>query len=370
MKKIFRITESQLKNIIEQEISEIGPKGKYLEEWSEEDQTLAFYSAKFNADDLGLSRERLAEDIIGTSLASLNQQIANFKYLMGESGLDRPNKLQQMVFEKYSSLPRTEFRKICKQIIEDRLNNPDDSRTKLKLGRTIGAKRDSIKKERLDALSKAFKGKDPSRFTLIGSRPKDDAGVEDEPSFEDDSDIESMGEPEVSQPKTSIDDVREFLVALYDKVQDIKSSGDLSMLDGLSDDIDFIKDYIDTELSPKTGLSEGKKVKKIIITESQLKALIKNKKKTLIESKFDYEVYHTTYSSAIREALDYAEKRGYYTEGDDVWNNISVGPKKPSEGNTNKITLTLYKDGKEQRKSLHIQIYNMGNKYELNVYIN
>lgn len=130
-----------------------------------------------------------------------------------------------------------------------------------------------------------------------------------------------------------------------------------------------LKLIIEQELNKTSKLSEHGKFKKIKITESQLKELINNKKK-LTESKIDYEVYHTTYSSAIREALDYAEKRGYYTEGDDVWNNISVGQKKPSEGETNKITLTLYKDGKEQKKSLQIQVYGMSKKYELNVYIN
>jgi hypothetical protein len=107
-------------------------------------------------------------------------------------------------------------------------------------------------------------------------------------------------------------------------------------------------------------------MKKIIISESQLKSL----KKNITENKSEYQIYHNTYSSAISEALDYAEKKGFKTEGDDVWKNISVGPKKPSEGKTNTITLSLYKDGKEQKKSLQIQVYNMGNKYELNVYIN
>lgn len=106
---------------------------------------------------------------------------------------------------------------------------------------------------------------------------------------------------------------------------------------------------------------------KILLSETQLKKITEN---LVSESSFNYETYHDTYSSAIREALEYAERRGYETEGDDVWNNISVGPKKPSEGKTNKITLTLYKEGKEQRKALHIQVYNTGNKYELNVYIN
>lgn len=108
--------------------------------------------------------------------------------------------------------------------------------------------------------------------------------------------------------------------------------------------------------------------KKIILSESQLKKLINTN--ILLESKSDFEVYHKTYSSAVSEALKYVNSRGFETNGDEVWEKISIGPKKPSEGQTNKVTLTLLKDGKEQKKALHFQIYNMGQKYELNLYIN
>lgn len=90
----------------------------------------------------------------------------------------------------------------------------------------------------------------------------------------------------------------------------------------------------------------------------------------LNEAKSDFQVYHNTYSSAVDAALEYAKSRGYEVVEDDVWNEISVGPKKPSDGKTNKATIGLTKDGKPQRKALQIQIYGMGNKYELNAYIN
>ena len=83
-----------------------------------------------------------------------------------------------------------------------------------------------------------------------------------------------------------------------------------------------------------------------------------------------YKVYHKTYSSAIQEALDYANSRGYEYSEDDVWSKISMGKKKPSEGKTNRATITLFKNGKEQRKALQIQVYGMKNGYELNTYIN
>lgn len=89
----------------------------------------------------------------------------------------------------------------------------------------------------------------------------------------------------------------------------------------------------------------------------------------LTEKKSDYQVYHNTYSAAISAALEYAQKNGYTCDEDDIWNKISMGDKKPKDGVTNKFTITLYKDGKEQKKALQIQVYGMGNKYELNTYI-
>jgi hypothetical protein len=88
-----------------------------------------------------------------------------------------------------------------------------------------------------------------------------------------------------------------------------------------------------------------------------------------VNEKSDYQIYHNTYSSAVAAALEYAESKGYEVNQDDVWNQISVGPKKPSEGVTNRASVSLTKDGKPQRKMLHVQIYGMKNKYELNAYI-
>jgi hypothetical protein len=65
--------------------------------------------------------------------------------------------------------------------------------------------------------------------------------------------------------------------------------------------------------------------------------------KALNEGLNDYPIYHKTFSSAVQTAAEYAKSKGY--------------------------TITLYKDGKEQKKSLHIQVYGMKNTYELNVYI-
>jgi hypothetical protein len=87
------------------------------------------------------------------------------------------------------------------------------------------------------------------------------------------------------------------------------------------------------------------------------------------EAKSDYEVYHDSYTSAINAAKAYAEKKGYTINDDDSFRKIGMGPKKPSEGKTNKFSIELSKDDKIQKKQLHIQVYGMKTKYELNCYI-
>ena len=91
--------------------------------------------------------------------------------------------------------------------------------------------------------------------------------------------------------------------------------------------------------------------------------------KGVMEAKSDYEVYHKSYTSAINAAKEYAEKKGYEINDDDSFTKIGMGPRKPSEGKTNRFDIELSKDGKVQKKKLQIQVYGMKNSYELNAYI-
>jgi hypothetical protein len=91
-------------------------------------------------------------------------------------------------------------------------------------------------------------------------------------------------------------------------------------------------------------------------------------KESINEAKYD--TYHKTYTSAIQAGLDWAKKSGYDYDEEEAAREIGMGPRKPSEGKTNKFHLSLRKDFKPQKKMLHIQVYGMKNSYELNVYIN
>jgi len=96
---------------------------------------------------------------------------------------------------------------------------------------------------------------------------------------------------------------------------------------------------------------------------------MKTLSKYLQEAKQDYKVYHKSYREAVEEILEFAESKGYTLDEDDIWNHITTGFGKPSNSETNKIHLPIFKNGKEQKKQLHAQVYNMGNAFELNIYI-
>lgn len=83
-----------------------------------------------------------------------------------------------------------------------------------------------------------------------------------------------------------------------------------------------------------------------------------------------YDIYHKTYSSAVQHAVKQAEKQGYEVDENDYDNKVALGPKKPSVGKTNKLTVKLTKNGKPSKKFLQMQVYGMDSgKYELNMYV-
>jgi hypothetical protein len=94
-----------------------------------------------------------------------------------------------------------------------------------------------------------------------------------------------------------------------------------------------------------------------------------SKKFESVNEATDFKVYHKSYTEAIQTAKEYALKKGYMVDDDDSFRKIGMGPRKPSEGKTNKVSVELTKGGKPSNKQLHIQVYGMKNGYELNCYI-
>ena len=77
-----------------------------------------------------------------------------------------------------------------------------------------------------------------------------------------------------------------------------------------------------------------------------------------------YEIYHKDFSSAMQHAYKFAKSKGVIVDPNEIDNKVASGPRKPSNGKTNSYTL-----GTNKRQKVHIQVYNTGNKYELNMYI-
>jgi hypothetical protein len=78
-----------------------------------------------------------------------------------------------------------------------------------------------------------------------------------------------------------------------------------------------------------------------------------------------YDLYHKTFSDAMQHAYDYAKKKlGITVDPKEIDKEVATGPKKPSEGKTNKYRL------KGKGGNLQIQVYNKGGSkpFELNMY--
>jgi hypothetical protein len=67
------------------------------------------------------------------------------------------------------------------------------------------------------------------------------------------------------------------------------------------------------------------------------------KLKSLLKEKYELETYHKSYTDAIAAAKEYAEKKGYEINDDSAFRNIGMGPRKPSEGKTVKVSVELTK---------------------------
>lgn len=105
----------------------------------------------------------------------------------------------------------------------------------------------------------------------------------------------------------------------------------------------------------------------------KLKDIIFNDR--ISEGKYDYVIYHNSFSDCADAARKYAESKGYTIDEQDWQTQVALGGKytrsRPSIGKTNSFSVGLIKNGKVQRKGLNFQVYGMeSGKYELNAYVN
>ncbi len=158
---------------------------------------------------------------------------------------------------------------------------------------------------------------------------------------------------------TSYKDLSKFIKANKSKI----NSKDFNYIE---DEVESLK-YLESDY--KRGRADRQEVEVAVIDAQDSIKRAMGIKESVNEAKAPYEVYHKSYTSAIEAAREYAEKKGFEIDNDDSFTKIGMGPRKPSEGKTNRFSIQLTKDGKLQRKQLHIQVYGMKNSYELNAYI-
>jgi len=97
--------------------------------------------------------------------------------------------------------------------------------------------------------------------------------------------------------------------------------------------------------------------------EKELKSKGYVKEEVELEEKYD--LYHKSFSDAMQHAYDYAKKKlGITVDKSEIDRKVATGPKKPTEGKTNKYRL------KGKGGNLQIQVYNKGGSkpFELNMY--
>jgi len=82
-----------------------------------------------------------------------------------------------------------------------------------------------------------------------------------------------------------------------------------------------------------------------------------------------YDIYHKDFSTAVQHALAQVKKKGYDVDEDEWFRKVANGPRKPSNGKTNSYSIELMKGDKPAKQRLQMQVYNTGNKYELNMYV-
>ena len=81
------------------------------------------------------------------------------------------------------------------------------------------------------------------------------------------------------------------------------------------------------------------------------------------KSSTGYDLYHKDFSGAMQHAYAHAKKKlGIIIDPDEISDKVATGPSKPSKGKTNSYRL------KGDKGSVQIQVYNMGSKFELNMY--
>ena len=130
---------------------------------------------------------------------------------------------------------------------------------------------------------------------------------------------------------------------------------------------DKFKADVKTSLNIKKSLEKvlpdyiaGKEISKLMSEEVELD----ERKFEAGKSASGYDIFHKDFSSAMQHATAFAKSKGQPIKKDEIDNKVATGPRKPSKGKENSYTLET-----EKGKMWSVQVYNMGSKFELNMYL-
>jgi hypothetical protein len=140
--------------------------------WNKEDAIITFYWHKFGTKGLIVDNEKdLAENVIGSSLASMKMQEQNIIHLLdNEQGLDHYSIHQEQVVEEYFNTPQSDLIKIVNAIIDTRDLIANSAEFKITQKQKIEKKASLAKETAREAeLAEIFRkmGKDPSKMKKI-----------------------------------------------------------------------------------------------------------------------------------------------------------------------------------------------------------
>tara|TARA_Y100001963_G_scaffold76293_1_gene105820 strand:- start:30 stop:557 length:528 start_codon:yes stop_codon:yes gene_type:complete len=145
--------------------------------------------------------------------------------------------------------------------------------------------------------------------------------------------------------------------------------------------VDLSPDAAIKKKKKKNGLYDGRTKaykehrKKLEAARLRRQEALKNKQSSFKEHVIGftlgekYDIYHKDYSSAMQHSYAQVKKQGYEVDPKEIDDKVASGPRKPSSGKTNKFILGLMKNGKPVKQNLHVQVYNTGKSYELNMYV-
>ena len=162
----------------------------------------------------------------------------------------------------------------------------------------------------------------------------------------------AMGDMGASMTKIKMEGLKEAAHELAEK---------LKVSDGVGA---WIKDFQKSDAPQFQGKSEEDRKKMALAAFADAGGKLEETELDEAKSATGYEIFHKDFSSAMQHATAFAKSKGQPIKKDEIDNKVATGPKKPSKGKENSYTLET-----EKGKRWSVQVYNMGNKFELNMYL-